>query len=206
MSRRREGVVIPSPTSVPPIPFWWGVEIGPRPGLHRNDSRARRLAPSPRKRTRAPKGPADRVERSSPALRSPAGPPRLERQTSQTGVPPPRTGQNEMKPSWAFSRHAGPPGVSAPICGCQRAGSALSPPAGQRETPRHRPMFHRAGVCRRGRATGPPRWRQRRQGRYTVERLSTPVRESTPSRSLVSDVDLAGQPRQPAQKKAPDDI
>jgi len=121
-----------------------GRQERPRPG-HPVRRRARRLAPSPRERTRAPKGPADRVERSSPAIRSPAAPPRPERQPSQTGVPPPHTGQYEMKPG-ANAHDAGPPGVSAHICGCQGAGSASRSPAAHGTTPRQRPAFHRAGV------------------------------------------------------------
>ena len=82
----------------------------------------------PRMKTRAPGGPADRVERSSPALRSPGAPLRVSRVRGlpcQTGVPPPRTGQCEMKPCRASqSSHAGagPSGVSSRICGCQGAG------------------------------------------------------------------------------------
>lgn len=164
------------------------------------------LAPSPRKRTRAPEGPADRVERSSPAFKSQADPPTSERMTSQTGVPPPRTGQNEMKPGADFS-HAGPPGVSAHICGCQGAGSVSGPPVGHGKTPRPRPAFHRAGECWRGRTPGPPTTaRQRRQARYTVGRLSTPVLWSTPSRSLVSDLGLTGRGPRLGTKKAPNDM
>lgn len=160
------------------------------------------MAPSPRKRTRAPKGPADRVERSSPAIRSPAVPPRTERSTSQTGVPPPRTGQKEMKPG-ASLFHAGPPGVSAHICGCQRAGSALSPPARHGETPTLWPGFHHAGVVSADRTTGSPRSRQQHQDRYAVGRLTTPVLWSTPSRSLVSkSISPSGQPGS-AQEKRP---
>lgn len=203
MSRPREGVVFPFPTLKPSSSFRMVVRIGPRPGSPRR-VRCRLLAPSPRKRTRASEGPADRVERSSPALRSPAGPPTSERVTSQTGVPPPRTGQNEMKPGADFC-HAGPPGVSAHICGCQGAGSALSrSPAGHGKTPRLRPAFHRAGVCWRGRTPGPTTAsRQRPQDRYAVGRLSTPVLWSTPSRSLVSDLDLAGRLPRLGTKRRP---
>lgn len=196
---------IPPPASVPSLPFRRGVGSVHAPA-HRSVDRVRQLAPSPGKRTRAPKGPADRVERSSPALRNPAGPPRLERVTSQTGVPPPRTGQNEMKPSWACSSYAGPPGVSAHICDCQGAGSASSPPAGHGETPRPGPVFHRAGVCRRGRTTGPPTGRRRCRDRYTVGRLATPVLWRTPSRPLVSDSIWPADPGGSAQKKAPSDM
>jgi hypothetical protein len=104
----------------------------------RSADHRQRLAPSPRKRTRAPGGPADRVERSSPALRSLVARSWKKESASQTGVPPPHTGQCEMKPSrWAdtaelaglanlvglANRAAGPPGVSSRICGCQGAGS-----------------------------------------------------------------------------------
>jgi hypothetical protein len=109
------------PAGRPPIAIWLGWSS-------QTVSRDRRLASSPRKKTRAPGGPADRVERSSPALRNPAAPPPSqtpERACRQTGVPPPRTGQCEMKPSWvgpASGDAAGPRGVSSRICGCQRAG------------------------------------------------------------------------------------
>lgn len=176
------------------------VSGGERPG-HPVRRRLQPLAPSPRKKTRTPKGPADRVERSSPAIRSPAGPPKIERVTSQTGVPPPHTGQNEMKPGATFL-DAGPPGVSARICGCQGAGSA-STPAEPRQTPRNWPVFRRAGVRWRGRATGPPSGNQRRQDRYVVERLSTPVLWSTPSRTLVSDSISPATRGSSAQKKRP---
>jgi len=65
---------------------------------------------------------ARQIESNDPVLRSGIWPcrPRRGNATDQTGVPPPRTGQCEMKPGQA-SRVAGLPGVSARIYGCQGA-------------------------------------------------------------------------------------
>jgi hypothetical protein len=110
LSRRRKGVGIPSPAVRPSFSF--RVVGNDRRPVRRTGRRNLSTGDSiSRKKNEGPRGPVDRVERSSPAIRSPTSPPWRERLTSQTGVPPPHTGQSEMKPSWALSADAGPPGV-----------------------------------------------------------------------------------------------
>jgi hypothetical protein len=169
---------------------------------------------SPRKRTRAPGGPADRVERSSPALRSPASSPRSERATRQTGVPPPRTGQSEMKPSWARPSEAGPPDVSSRICGCQRAGWSRSATARgpadrlseQRETPGARSVFPIVGAVDRDGGSVLSADGRRWQDRYSLGAPTLRSLGSSPSRSLRLRFSRARRPGRLGTKKAPNDM
>jgi hypothetical protein len=156
------------------------------------------------KRTRAPGGPADRVERSSPALRSPAALPWDQELACQTGVPPPRTGQNEMKPG-ARIGDAGPHCVSARICGCQGAGS-VSTVAGPISTPRQRLLFQRVGPGWQGWYSVPARRHQRHLDRAVCGHLTMRVLDGTPYRVHVPVHGFAGRWSRLGTKKAPDDI
>jgi hypothetical protein len=203
LSRPRGGVVSPFPTLRISFSFWMVADLGPHPGDPGRRPRST-LAPSPRKRTRAPGGPADRVERSSPEIRSRAAPPRSERLSSQTGVPPPRTGQNEMKPG-AEIGDAGPPGVSARICGCQGAGS-VSTLAGSTRTPGQGPLFQGADVVWQEWRTIPATGHQQSLDGAVWGHLTMRVLDGTACRVHVPVQSFAGRRSRLGTKKAPDDI